>query len=412
MSRYNIAFVLTGSVAAYKACDAVSRLVQLGHRVRPVATASALRFVGAATLEGLTGERVLSDLFEAGSALEHIRLGRWADAVVVCPATASTLNRLSSGLADDLVGALFLAHDRRKPFLVAPAMNPAMWEHPATRDSVARLGSWGVRFIPVGQGRTACGETGDGRLAEPADIVSAIEAALAPPGGRLRILVTSGGTSEPVDAVRVLSNSSTGSTGALISDRLALAGHEVVMLRAERSARPSGAVQEETFVTSSDLDLELGRLLGQGRFDAVVHCAAVSDFGVDHIEVPGTGAASPGAKLSSDRAPVLHLRRLPKLLDHIREKSANPDLRVVAFKLTRGAREAEAEGAARALLERSGADVVVHNDLADRQGPESFPSTLHFRDGTPSIGCATRSDLAAEIARQLARPPAHAAAPA
>ncbi len=401
MSRFNIAFVLTGSVAAYKACDAVSRLVKLGHRVRPVATSAALRFVGAATLEGLTGERVLTELFEAGGALEHIHLGRWADLVVICPATAHTINRLSSGLADDLVGALFLAHDRRKPFLVAPAMNPAMWDHPATQESVARLSGWGVRFIPVGQGRTACGEIGDGRLAEPADIVAAIEAALSPAAGRLRILVTSGGTSEPVDAVRVLSNTSTGSTGALIADRLALEGHQTVLLRAERSARPSGAVQEETFVSHGDLDRALGRLLGGSRFDAVVHCAAVSDFAVEAIEVPA-GTPTPGSgKLASDCAPILRLKPLPKLIDGLRARSANPALKVVAFKLTSGGERAGGATSVRALLERSGADMVVHNDLDERAGPESFPSTLHFRDGSPAIGCATRSELAAELARQL-----------
>ncbi len=124
MSGSNIAFVLTGSIAAYKACEAISQLVQRGHRVRAVATESALRFVGAATLEGLTGERVLTDLFEPGAALEHINLTRWADAVVVCPATANTLNRFAAGLADDLAGALFLAHDRSKPFLVAPGHEP------------------------------------------------------------------------------------------------------------------------------------------------------------------------------------------------------------------------------------------------------------------------------------------------
>src|SRR5208283_303291 len=192
MSASNIVFVLTGSIAGYKACDAISRLVKQGHRVRAVATESALRFVGAATLEGLTGERVLTNIFEPGAALEHIQLTRWADAVVVCPASANTLNRFAAGLADDLTGALFLAHDRSKPFLVAPAMNPAMWSHPATRETVAKLGRWGVHFIPVGEGRTACGELGEGRMAEPPAVVAAVEAALARPARRLRILVTSG----------------------------------------------------------------------------------------------------------------------------------------------------------------------------------------------------------------------------
>ncbi len=132
MSRSNILFVLSGSIACYKACDAISRLVQRGHRVRTVATPAALRFVGASTLEGLTGEKVATDVFEPGAALDHIALARWADLAIVCPATANTLNRMAAGLADDLAGALLLAFERNKPLLVAPAMNPLMWSHPAT----------------------------------------------------------------------------------------------------------------------------------------------------------------------------------------------------------------------------------------------------------------------------------------
>jgi phosphopantothenoylcysteine decarboxylase/phosphopantothenate--cysteine ligase len=410
MSGSNIAFVLTGSVAAYKACDAVSRLVQLGHRVRAVATPSALRFVGAATLEGLTGERVLSDLFEPGAALEHIRLGRWADAIVVCPATANTINRLAAGLADDLPGALFLAHDRSKPFIVAPAMNPAMWSHPATRGSVSRLAGWGVRFVEVASGRTACGEVGDGRMAEPAAVVAAVESSLARPARALRVLVTSGGTAEPIDGVRVITNLSTGRTGALIADRLAGAGHEVVHLRAGGSARASRVAREETFTTFADLDASLGRALAGEHFDAVVHCAAVGDFGVAEVHAAGRVLAGGGAKLDSDSAPVIHLKTHPKLVDGLRGRSRNAAVRVVAFKLTRGAGAGESAEAVRSLFAHSQADLVVHNDLAERDDPEAFPATIHFRGGGPPARCATRAELAGELERILAAGPAPALA--
>src|SRR5471032_2824419 len=152
MSGANILFIFTGSIACYKACDAISRLVQRGHRVRTVATEAALHFVGAATLEGLTHEKVATDLFEPGAALDHIQLARWADATIVCPATAHTLNRVAAGLGDDLAGALVLAHEWTKPLLFAPAMNPAMWSHPATVAAVAQLKTWGARFIDVGTG--------------------------------------------------------------------------------------------------------------------------------------------------------------------------------------------------------------------------------------------------------------------
>ncbi len=410
MSGSNIAFVFTGSVAAYKACDAVSRLVQLGHSVRAVATESALRFVGVATLEGLTGTRVLTDLFEPGAALEHIQITRWADAVVVCPATAHTLNRFAAGLADDLAGALFLAHDRAKPFLVAPAMNPAMWRHPATQESVSKLGRWGVRFISVGDGRTACGEVGEGRLAEPADIVAAIEASLASPAGRRRVLVTSGGTAEPIDSVRVITNASTGRTGAGIAARMAQAGHDVVLLRARGSAAAPAGCRDETFSTFADLDAALARILQSEHFDALVHAAAVSDFGVDEVLVGGQ-ARGPGAgKLRSDEAPVIRLRAHPKLVDTLRSRSLNPAVRIAAFKLTEGGSPDDALASVRSLMAHSGADLVVHNDLAERQGPDAFPSTLHFADGAAPERCATRTELASALERILAGAPVHASA--
>ncbi|MBI2814206.1 MAG: bifunctional phosphopantothenoylcysteine decarboxylase/phosphopantothenate--cysteine ligase CoaBC [Opitutae bacterium] len=413
MSRSNILFILTGSVAAYKACEAISQLVQRGHRVRTVATPAALRFTGAATLEGLTGTPVLTDLFAPGAALEHINLTRWADAVIVCPATANTINRFAAGLADDLPGALFLAHDRAKPWLVAPAMNPAMWAHPATQASVEKLRGWGVRLLPVGEGRTACGETGEGRLAEPADIVAAVEAVLARPVRRLRVLVTSGGTTEPIDGVRVLANTSTGRTGAGLATYLTERGHDVVLLRARAAVAATGC-HEETFFTFTELDAALTRLLGSGHFDAVIHAAAVGDFGIEAVLV-GDRAGPPGAaKLESGFAPVaLRLRPNPKLVDTLRARSRNPELRVVAFKLTNGADTAVARTAVENLFARSGADWVVHNDLAERGGGEDFPATIHQPEGGPGARCATRRELAAQLeqrltaARQTFQPPTH-----
>jgi phosphopantothenoylcysteine decarboxylase/phosphopantothenate--cysteine ligase len=402
MSGSNIAFVLTGSIAGYKACDAISRLVQLGHRVRAVATRSALRFVGEATLEGLTGEHVFSDLFEPGAAMEHINLTRWADALVVCPATANTLNRFAAGLADDLAGALFLAHDRSKPFLVAPAMNPAMWSHPATQESVAKLAQWGVRFIAVGEGRTACGEVGEGRLAEPADIVAAIEASLARPPRRLKVLITSGGTSEPIDGVRVLTNSSTGRTGVGIAAHMARSGHEVVLLRSRGSADAPAGCRDETYVSFADLDAALGRILSSESFDAVVHAAAVSDFSVDEVWVANQARAVGRAKLDSESAPIIRLRPNPKLVDSLRGRSRNPSVRVVAFKLTHGDDRDGALRAVGALMAHSGADLIVQNDLAEREGPDAFPATIHFSDGSAPERCTTRTQLASALERILA----------
>jgi phosphopantothenoylcysteine decarboxylase/phosphopantothenate--cysteine ligase len=370
-----------------------------------VATPSALKFIGPATLEGLTGARVLSDAFAPGAALEHISLTRWADAVLVCPATANTLNRLAAGLGDDLVGALFLAQDRAKPWLVAPAMNPAMWSHPATMAAVERLRGWGVRFIGPADGRTACGETGEGRLAEPGAIVAAVDAALARPVRRLRVLVTAGGTAEPVDAVRVLTNTSTGATGALIATRLARAGHEVVLLRAENAVPADGPCREETFFTFTQLSAALERLLGAEEFDAIIHAAAVSDYGVDSVQEAGDQVpAGPQSKLASGRSLVLRLRPNLRLVDRLRTLNPGP-FTLVAFKLTHGAGPAEAARAVRRLFAHSGADYIVHNDLAARRSPDLFPATIHGADGSVVGTCPDRASLAAALEHLLAVPP-------
>jgi phosphopantothenoylcysteine decarboxylase/phosphopantothenate--cysteine ligase len=404
MSGSKFLFIFTGSIAAYKACAVVSQLIQRGHQVRCVATPSALRFVGAATLEGLTGHSVVSELFEPGHALDHINLTRWADAVVVCPATANTINRLAAGLADDLPGALFLAHDRTKPWLVAPAMNPQMWSHPATEAAVARLESWGVRFLPIGEGHTACGELGEGRLAEPGELVVAIEASLARPAKKLRVLVTAGGTAEPVDGVRVLTNTSTGGTGGGIATQLARRGHDVVLLRAQSALPADGPCREETFVTFDQLDAALRRELGRGGFDAVIHAAAVSDYGVDSITMTdGVVPAGSDAKIESGHSPLLRLRPNPRLADGLRALSPEP-FTLVAFKLTHGADAGQVDAAIAKLFAHSGADYVVHNDLAVRNDAGAFPAAIHRADGSAVMHCPDRGPLAVALVQLLENP--------
>jgi phosphopantothenoylcysteine decarboxylase/phosphopantothenate--cysteine ligase len=402
MAGANILVILSGSIACYKACDAISQLVQRGHRVRAVATKAALRFVGVATLEGLTREKVAHDLFEDGAALDHVTLARWAEVVVVCPATANMLNRMAAGLGEDLAGALLLAHDWKKPLVIAPAMNPTMWTHPATLASVTRLREWGARFVSIGVGRTACGEEGEGRLAEPAAIVAAIEAATSRPTRRLRVLITSGGTSEPIDGVRVLTNTSTGDTGARIAEHFSRVGHDVVLLRARNARRPEASCREEVFSTFSELDTALSRVLGEGHFDAVIHAAAVGDFSIHAIEI-GSATRPPGtAKLSSDVSPTLRLRRNPKLLDSLRARSRNPSVRIVAFKLTHGAGPDESAAAVLALLESGAADFVVHNDLAARSETDGrFPAEIWRADGSIVEKCSDRAELALALENVL-----------
>lgn len=418
MSGSNILFILTGSIAGAKACTVISALVQRGHRVRTVITAAGLRFIGPATLEGLTGEAPQTDLFAPGTALEHIELARWADLTVVCPATAHSLNRFAAGLADDLAGALMLARERDRPLLIVPAMNPEMWSHPATRAAVARLEEWGARLVAPGQGRTACGEVGEGRMAEPEEILTAVDSALARPAQAKCILVTSGATAELLDGVRVLTNTSTGRTGAELARFFATAGHHVTLLRAA-AAPPAGApVADETFVSFEDLDRALTRLLAGANFDVVVHAAAVGDFGIGSLWVDGVERQPGGAKLDSGRNVLLELRPQPKLVDTLRERSRNPALTVIAFKLTDGATPAVAQAAVETLFERARVDLVVHNDNAQRgQMAGQFPATIHRRRDHLAIPCANRAELAKRLTDQIdaienpSTPYSHAALP-
>ena len=400
MSGSKIIFILSGSIACAKACDVVSRLVQDGHQVRLVATASALRFVGAPMLEGLTGQPVLSELFAPGAALDHITLTRWADAVMVCPATAGLINRLAAGLADDLPGALFLAHDRTKPWLVVPAMNPAMWSHPATLAAVRTLQGWGVSVLPVAAGRTACGENGEGRMIEPDRIVREIARRLSQPARRMRVLITSGGTAEPLDSVRFLTNGSTGRTGAILAEHFYRTGHEVLLLRANSAVSAQAPVREQVFGSYAELDHALGQVLGAEDFEVVIHAAAVSDYGIAAVMADGQSVGGAG-KIDSQGGLTVQLRPLPKLIDQLRARSRNPALTVVGFKLTSGANPTEVAKAVQRLLDRGVADFVVHNDLSDQApDPGQFPSEIYSAAGD-RLRCPTRAAMATELERLL-----------
>jgi phosphopantothenoylcysteine decarboxylase/phosphopantothenate--cysteine ligase len=174
--------MMTGSIACYKACHVLSRLVQAGYEVQTAATESALQFIGPATLEGLTGKPLVRGMFAASHRREHIDLARWADLLMVCPATANAINGLAAGIADDIPGAVFLANNFLKPFWIVPAMNAEMYRHPATQTALARLAGWGATILESESGALACGEHGAGRLMEPDDILARITGFFNPDG--------------------------------------------------------------------------------------------------------------------------------------------------------------------------------------------------------------------------------------
>jgi phosphopantothenoylcysteine decarboxylase/phosphopantothenate--cysteine ligase len=404
MSKGKILFQLSGSIACFKACQVLSRLVQSGYEVEVVATPGALRFVGEATLEGLSGRKVHTDTFAAGHQMQHIHLMRWADLVVLCPATANTINKLSTGIGDDLVSTLFLAHDFKKPYLLVPAMNAAMWNHPSTRSSVAKLREWGLDVLDTASGNLACGEVGDGRLPEPEIILAEIERRVrsAPSktlsNRRLKTLITSGGTQEPIDGVRAITNFSSGRTGAALASYFASRGHDVTLLRARGSAEACGVSSRE-FTTFESLRESVASELSQSLFDVVIHAAAVGDYSIDQIEGEN-GIINGKRKIESNGDLTLRLKRNPKIVDQLREYSRNPGIQVVAFKLTNGASPDERYAAVQKLAAHAGAQFIVHNDLSEI-GPARHRARVYANLEAGTLSTAADVDSKLELARTL-----------
>jgi len=398
----NILLLMSGSIACAKASNLVSAWVKQGHQVRVACTRSVAQFIGHATLEGFSGHPVLGDAFTPGQVMDHIHLARWADRIIAAPATSNLINKLAAGIADDAVTSLWqAAWGQNKPMTIVPAMNTHMWNYPATRDSVHRLQAWGVQVLPTAEGDLACGETGAGRMLEPEEILRLID--MAPPAGNpvqpRKILITAGGTREPIDSVRYIGNFSSGRTAATLAEMMHANGHEVTWLGAESAKRPGTACREVTYVTYQDLARELKQLLSDQAFDAVVHAAAVSDFSVDRVEADGQTGKPSGAKLSSKNDLRLHLKPNDKLLNRMQEWSMNPDLLVIGFKLTSGASKRAREQAVAGLLGRHGVAAVVHNDLSEIDDSR-HPFRL-YHPAADGLVCEDSRELAVQLERLM-----------
>jgi len=372
-----ILVLCTGSIAAYKTAELVSGLMKQNHEVQVALSESAQKFVGAATFEGLTGRPVLTDLWQSGQMMGHIHWQRWADLIITAPATANTISEMATGQAGHLGAALFLAHDWKKPWLVAPTMNHQMWHHPATQMNIKTLQNWGVQILTPETGALACGETGEGRLMEPEQIMALIEKHLHATKllrGR-RILVTAGGTSEPIDSVRVITNRSTGQTGIGLAEHLARHGAAVTLLRSQSSREPQSPsardITQQVFATFADLQKQWHGQL-QETWDAIVHAAAVSDFSV----VPQSG------KLSSGQLPNLHWTKNPKLVEEPHKISHLQNCFLIAFKMTATDQDHQRREAVQSLFQRSHANLVVHNDLAQIEwGTDRHQFSIHDAKG-------------------------------
>ena len=354
---------VSGGIAAYKALELVRLATAAGHAVRVIQTPASRRFVGAASFAALSGAPVLCGTFERdplrgaypGDPLPdhdpagHLALAAAADVFLIAPASATTLAKLAHGIADNLLTASALA--ARCPLVLAPAMNDRMWGHPATRANIALLRERGAEILEPGTGRLAtAGEWGTGRLPEPAALLAAVEACLrAPTLAGTRVLVTAGGTREPIDAVRFLGNRSSGRMGFAIADAAAARGAEVAVVAANVALERNARVRYIDVATAAELAQACEREFAQA--DVLVMCAAVADF---------TVAAPAQGKIARDGRVTLELEPTADVLAALAAARRDSQT-LVGFAAEHG------DGAlarAREKLERKAVDAIVCNDVS------------------------------------------------
>ncbi len=364
-----------GGIAAYKACELLRLFTESGHQVRVVPTAAALRFVGAPTWAALSGQPVAEDVWSDVHEVPHVRLGQQADLVVVAPATADLLAKAAHGLADDLLTNTLLT--ARCPVVLAPAMHTEMWEHPATVANVATLRARGVRVVEPAVGRLTGADTGKGRLPDPAEIFAVARRALsrgvdAPADltGR-HVVVTAGGTREPLDPVRFLGNRSSGKQGYAFARSAVARGARVTLISANVALPdPAGADLVRVGTTG---ELREATLKASVDADAVVMAAAPADFR------PATYAPGKIKKSDDGAAPTIELVTNPDIAAELGQRR-RPEQVLVVFAAETG--DAEANG--RAKLARKRADLIVINEVGPDKvfGAETNAATVIGVDGS------------------------------
>ena len=348
--------MIGGGIAAYKTLELIRRLRERGAAITPVMTRAATEFVTPLSVSALAGETVHSDLFDltAEAEMGHIQLSRVADLIVVAPATADLMAKMAQGRADDLASTLLLATDT--PVLIAPAMNVRMWQHPATQRNLRQLLADGVRCVGPNEGDMACGEYGPGRMAEPMEIVAAIEAALTagPLQGR-HVLVTSGPTHEPIDPVRYIANRSSGAQGTAIAAALRDLGARVTFVTGPATVPPPAGVDLRRVETAREM---LAAVEAALPADAAVFAAAVADWRV---------ANAAGQKMKKDgsgQAPALEFAENPDILATISRMGPGRPGLVVGF----AAETEKVVDHATAKRARKGCDWIVANDVSPETG--------------------------------------------
>ncbi|MBO9579197.1 MAG: bifunctional phosphopantothenoylcysteine decarboxylase/phosphopantothenate--cysteine ligase CoaBC [Microbacteriaceae bacterium] len=354
----NVVVGVTGGIAAYKAVSVVRELVLAGHDVHVVATENALRFVGRPTLEAISRNPVHTDLYEGVAEVRHVAIGQAADLVVVAPATANTLAKLAAGLADDLLGNTILAS--KAPIVLAPAMHTEMWQNAATQANVALLRHRGVTIVGPESGRLTGRDAGPGRMSEPADIVAAALAAVGPQDfAGVRVLVSAGGTREPIDPVRYIGNRSSGRQGIEIASAARDRGADVVLVAAHLEVEPPQGVQLVRVETAEELRIAM--LTEAAKADVVVMAAAVADYRPQRVSSTKIKKEQQGDALE------LVLVRNPDILAELTAER-RPGQTFVGFAAETEREDAGLVELGRAKAARKGVDLLVVNRVGWDEG--------------------------------------------
>lgn len=385
-----ILLVIAGGIAAYKSLDLIRRLRERGASVRPVMTSGAQEFVTPLAVGALSASHVYTELFsrEDEQDVGHIRLARECDLVLVAPATADLMAKMANGLADDLASTILLATDR--PVLIAPAMNPKMWLHPATQRNFAVLRRDGIEAIGPMEGEMAeSGERGRGRMAEPLEIAARAEHMLSGPKplAGMKAVVTSGPTHEPIDPVRYIANRSSGKQGHAIAAALARLGADVTLISGPVTIADPAGVQTQHVERAEEMrDAVLTALPA----DIAVMVAAVADWRV------ASSAEQKIKKQPGELPPPLELTENPDILKTVGHHAQRPRL-VVGF----AAETQNVEENGRAKLERKGADLIVANDVSPEtgiMGGDRNRVKLISRDGVEAWPDLSKDEVAERLA--------------
>ena len=396
LSGKSVLLIIGGGIAAYKCLDLIRRLRERGCRLRCVMSEAAKNFVTPMSVEALLADTVFTDLWDRAEEHDvgHIRLAREADLIVVAPATADLMAKMANGLANDLASTVLLAN--KAPVLVAPAMNPAMWDHPATQRNISTLDDDGVHFVGPNAGEMAeSGEAGIGRMAEPMEIVHAIEDLLddrpKPLAGK-RAVVTSGPTREDIDPVRYISNHSSGKQGHAIAAELARAGAEVILVSGPVAIDDPRDVIVAKVTSAREMQEAVDRSLPA---DIAIFTAAVADWRVE------TEAGEKIKKDKSGKPPALKMTENPDILAGIGTRKKGRPALVVGF-------AAETENLienARAKLDKKGADWIVANDVSPENsvfGGDENTVHLISKSGADAWPKMSKQDVAERLVDRIA----------